>query len=110
MIVTDILGDAGAIEDITPGNTSTGIAATVYRQAIHGAVKLATGALVTCEDETANIAFDGTAVTAAAGTNYGHAFAAGESYVLRGINNVKNFRCIDRVASSASTIKVTPFF
>jgi hypothetical protein len=110
MIVTDILGDAGAPESISPGDTSTGITATIYRQTIHGAEKLATGALITAEDETMNITFDGTDPTALAGTNVGHAFSAGESYVLRGINNVKNFRCIDRVSAVTGTIKVTPFF
>lgn len=110
MIVTDILGDAGEPEAIAPGNTATGITATIYRQTINGVEKLATGALLTCEDETVNITFDGTAPTATAGTNVGHAFAAGESYVVRGINNVKGFQCIDRVASSLGTVKVTPFF
>jgi hypothetical protein len=110
MQVTDILGDAGAPETITPGDTATGITDTIYRQTIHGAEKLAIGALLTCEDETVNMTFDGTAPTAAAGTNVGHAFSAGESYVLRGTNNVKNWKCIDRVSLSAGSVKVTPFF
>lgn len=111
MIVTDILGDAGAVESIAPGDTATGISASNYATAnIHGVEKLATGALLTCEDQTVNITFDGTAPTAAAGTNVGHAFAAGESYVIRGIHNVKNFKCIDRVSGSTGTVKVTVFF
>lgn len=110
MIVTDLLGDAGTPETITPGDTATGISATIYNQTIHGVKKLAIGALLTCEDNTAKITFDGTAPTATAGTDVGHEFASGESYVIRGTENVKNFLCIDNVSGSASKIQVTPFF
>jgi hypothetical protein len=110
MQVTDILGDAGAPEAIAPGDTATGITETIRVQEIHGATKEAIGALLTCEDETVNITFDGTAPTALAGTNVGHAFSAGESYVVRGTHNVKNFQCIDRVSTATGTVKVTPFF
>lgn len=110
MIVTDILGDAGVGETLAPADTATGITATIYKQIIHGAEMSAIGALLTCEAETVNITFDGTAPTAAAGTNVGHAFSAGESYVIRSGPNVRNFKCIDRVSGSAGKVKVTPFF
>lgn len=106
-----MLGDAGEVDTIAPGDTATGITPSKYATTdIHGVKKLATGALLTCEDQTVNITFDGTAPTAAAGTNVGHAFAAGESYVIRGIHNVKNFQCIDRVSGTTGTVKVTLFF
>jgi hypothetical protein len=110
MIVTDILGDAGGYENIVPGNTATGITATLLNATIHEATKQAMGALLTCENETVNFTFDGTAPTAIAGTNVGHALAAGNSYVIRGIHNLRNFQCIDAVASSAGTVKVTILF
>ena len=109
-IVTDILGDAGTPETITPGNTATGISATIYQQEIHKATMSAIGALLTCENETVNITFDGTAPTATSGTNVGHKFSAGESYVIRSGPNVRNFQCIDAVAGAAGSVKVTPFF
>jgi hypothetical protein len=110
MIVTDILGDAGAIENITPGDTATGIASNKVVATIHGAEKQAIGALITCEDNTVHITFDGTAPTATAGTNVGHPLSAGDSYVIRSGPNVRNFQCIDAVSGSAGTVKVTVFF
>ncbi len=110
MIVTDILGDAGGIENIAPGDVVTGITSTLYQKVVHGVEMSAIGALITCEDETVHITFDGTPPTAAAGTNIGHALSAGDSYVLRSGPNVRNFQCIDAVSGSAGTIKVTVFF
>lgn len=110
MIVTDILGDAGTPEEIAPGDTATGISASIYQQVIHKATMSAIGALLTCEDETVNITFDGTDPTATIGTNIGHKFSAGESYVIRSGPNVRNFKCIDAVSGSNGTVKVTPFF
>jgi hypothetical protein len=111
MQVTDILGDAGATETLTPGDTVTGISASVYKLAsgfMEG--RQAIGALITCEGNSANITFDGTDPSAAAATNVGHSFDAGDSYVLRGVQNVLNFKCIDRASGSASKIKVTTYF
>jgi hypothetical protein len=108
--VRTITGDAGVPLTITPGDTATGIAATTYRQTIHGVVKLAIEALITCEDNTAKITFDGTTPTNEAGTDAGHEFAAGQSYQIKSIENIKNFLCVDNVSGSASKIKVTPFF
>lgn len=110
MIVTDILGDAGEGEIIAPGNTPTGISDTIYQQTVHKATMSAIGALLTCEAETVNITFDGTAPTATSGTNVGHKFSAGESYVIRSGPNVRNFQCIDAVSGANGIVKVTPFF
>lgn len=109
-IVTDILGDAGAYEAIAPADTATGIDPSNYQAVIHGVEKSAIGALLTCENETVNISFDGTDPTATSGTNVGHKFSAGESYVIRSGPNVRNFRCIDAVSGTTGTVKVTVFF
>jgi hypothetical protein len=110
MIVTDMLGDAGQYENITPGDVVTGITASLLNASIHGSTQQAIGALITCEDQTVHFTIDGTAPTAIAGTNVGHALAAGDSYVIRGISNLRNFKCIDAVSASAGTVKVTVFF
>ena len=110
MQVTDILGDAGAYEAITPGDTAAGIDKDNLNADVHGATKQAIGALITGEDETVNFTLHGTTPTAAAGTDVGHALAAGESYVIRGISNLRNFQCIDLVSGSAGTVKATIFF
>ena len=110
MQVTDILGDAGAYEAVAPADVATGITPTNLNASIYGATKQAIGALITGEGETVNFTLNGTAPTAAAGTNVGHALAAGESYVIRGISNLRNFKCIDRVSGSTGTVKATIFF
>lgn len=40
----------------------------------------------------------------------GQPMAAASSWLLRSINQIKNFRCVDYTAASASTIQVTFFF
>ena len=110
MQVTDILGDAGAYEAIAPGDTAARIDKANLNTEIHGAVQQAIGALITGEDETVNFTLHGTAPTAASGTDIGHALAAGESYVIRGISNLRNFQCIDLVSGFTGTVKVTVFF
>lgn len=109
MIVTDILGDAGAYENITPGDVVTGIDPDNYQAVVHKAKMSAIGALLTCVDETVNITFDGTDPTDTAG-GVGHPLAAGNSYVIRSGPNVRNFKCIDAVSGSTGTIQVTVFF
>jgi hypothetical protein len=110
MIVTDILGDGGGYENITPEDTATGIDPAQYQKVIHGVEMSAIGALLTCEDETVHITFHGTDPTAASGTNIGHPLAAGNSYVVRSGPNVRNFRCIDAVSGAKGTVKATVFF
>lgn len=110
MIVTDILGDAGGYEKIAPGNAATGIAPAQYQKIVHGVEMSAIGALLTCEGETVNITFDGTDPEALADDNIGHAFSAGESYLVRSGPNVRRFRCIDRVSGALGTVKATIFF
>lgn len=111
MLVREILGDAGATENITPGDTATGITAS-KRCPTSGLYKgmTAAGALITCESNSVNFTFDGTDPTAAAGTNVGHSLGDSDSIVIRGQTNVANFKCIDRVSGSAATVKVTTLF
>lgn len=111
MYVTDMIGDAGAYEAITPGDTATGLSAATLNPT-SGLYKgmTATGALITCEDDTVNFTIHGTAPTAKAGTNVGHALDAGQSMVIRGEGSLRNFKCIDRVSGSAGTVKVSVYF
>lgn len=111
MYVFDTPGDAGTMETITPGDTATGITKTI-RHPISGvgANTEATGALLSVEDNTINFSIDGTTPTNKAGTNVGHKMDANQSYVIRGVQAVKDFKCVDRVSSSAGVVKVTPFF
>lgn len=101
----------GAYEKITPGNSSTGITAAIL-QPTSGIFKgkHAVGALITVETNTVNVTLEGTAATAAAGTNAGHAMTDGQSKVLESPHECKSFRCIDRVSGSAGIVKVTTYF
>jgi len=110
MQVFDVQGDAGTPENITP-TSSTGITAAI-RHPTSGKYKgmTAKSALITCEAGDVHMTLDGTAPTALAGTNVGHVLYVGDSYVIRGQENVKNALFIDRVAATPGIIKVTPFF
>ena len=104
--VYDELGIADGYENITPGDTATGITAALQENA---AGQAARAALITVEDNDVHFTYDGTTVTNAAGTNKGHRLLSGESVVIRGKSNVKNFQCVDRVSGSAGIVKVTVF-
>jgi hypothetical protein len=62
--------------------------------------------------QTATVTFTvtGTTPTIAAGTDAGIQMTAGQSWVLKGINAIKKFRCINTVASSGAKIKYIVFF
>ena len=107
MYTLDVLGRPEKFESIVPGDTSTGISVGNLTSATN---QQACAALVTVEAQSINYSLHGTAPTAAAGTNVGHQLKAEETLILRGIDEVKNFRCIDRVSGSASTVKVTIYF
>jgi hypothetical protein len=76
---------------------------------------LATGltaqsALVTIETAAINFTIDGTTPTIAAGTNVGHTADSGSSFTLKGLNNIKNFQCINRVNASGAVVKYSISF
>jgi hypothetical protein len=100
-------GAPGAYEAITPGDTATSITPSKLTN-ISG--QQATGAIVTVEANTVNVAIDGGTATLASGTNYGHKMVAKDTIVLRSIEALKNFNCVDDVSSSAGIAKVTIFF
>ncbi len=105
MIVMDLIGAPGQSEIITPGDVSTGITPAKLRGPKGQQAK---AVLITVEDNTINYTLDGT--VAAAGSGAGHQGLAELNLVLRGIEAVTNFRCIDRVSLSVAIIKVTVFF
>ena len=106
--VIDIIGDAGTEEVITGDNTVKQIAAAVIAQTINGKAKIAIAALITCETFAVNMTFSGN--DPAIGSGVGHELAVGDSYMIRGSQNVKNWKCRNRVTDSNGIVKVTPFF
>jgi hypothetical protein len=67
-------------------------------------------ALITIESFAVNFTLDGTTPTVTAGTNYGHTMIAGQNYAVRGLQNIRNFKAINAVASSGAIIKYSLFF
>jgi len=106
--VTEIPGIPTGHETITP-SASTGITAGLILPTSGNYQFNAVAALITVENYAINFTLDGTAPTAAAGTNVGHVLYVGDSFLIRGAVAVNNFRCIDRVAGSASSVKITVF-
>lgn len=113
MTVTDILGDAGAQESITPGNAATGLTESKRVPTTGACANLtAKGALITVEDNAARFCLDGTTPTNANGSSAdtGTKIGAGDNIELRSQNNLNNFLIIDAVNGSASVIKVIYYF
>ena len=67
-------------------------------------------ALITVEIAAIKFALSGTVPTATAGTNYVHQMDAGQSYVIRGYNNIRKFKCINAVAGNGAIVKYSLFF
>lgn len=67
-------------------------------------------ALVTVETAALRFTMDGTTPTVAAGTGAGHLIEAGQSYVVRGVEAVRNFRCINNVNASGAVAHCSYFF
>ena len=67
-------------------------------------------ALIVAEGFAVNFTLCGSVPTVSAGTNYGTTISAGQSYVIRGYNNIRRFSCINSVASSGALLKTTLFY
>ena len=111
MITFEDLGECRAYESISPADTATGFTPSNYNKALtEGIMRVAKAVLIMVEDQTVTITLHGTDPTAAAGTNLGMKVGDSISYVIRGISNIKNFRCIDTVSGNLGTVKALFFF
>lgn len=72
----------------------------------------AVAALVACEDYACRFCIDGSVPTQSTSSEpeEGIYLASGSSYVISGTEAVKNFKCVDAVASSAANVQVVCFF
>lgn len=106
------VGESSTISDYTG---STRSAAVVFVTDLDGTSKYridsdfdfmpAKEALIDVETYAIRFRTDGVAPTA----TVGHYLAAGSSMVLKGMDNLRKFKCID-TASGASSVKITVFF
>lgn len=108
-VVFALDGEALVTGTITPTTSAGGFTTAVLNAAASNGLQCK-AALITVEVADINFTLDGTAPSAAAGTNVGHQMAASQSFIIRGWNNVRKFSCINRVASSGAIVKYTLFY
>ena len=70
--------------------------------------KMANAVLVVCEDYDCRFTMDGSKPSQT--NKVGQKLAAGQSYVVEGIEKIKNFKCIDETSGSTCSLKVVGFF
>jgi len=94
------------------GTTTSSIGFTTAKIALTtgDSYKEAKSALITVETASIRFTMDGTTPTVTEGTGAGHILDVGQSYVVRGVEAVRNFRCINAVASSGASVKSSYFF
>jgi hypothetical protein len=69
------------------------------------------GALITVESASIKFTLDGTTPTTTASlANNGHQADSGQSFVLKSVEEVRQFRAINAVASNGAVIKVTYYY
>ena len=104
-IVTEFLGEAGGWEKLSP-TASTGVTSSV-RVPTSGTHlgKQARAMLIAVEDNPIRFKLNGDAPTATDGIK----ISAGQNYTVIGVQNVRNFRCID-TAAGASAVHLIVFF
>ena len=98
-------GGAYAYEAITVSTTAIGITATVVDpgEATNASEGPAGTAFLTVETNSIRFTLDGTTPEAAVG----HLLAAGDSLIIRGLQNIRNLRMIR--ATADASVKVTVF-
>jgi hypothetical protein len=67
-------------------------------------------ALITVEIASIRFTLDGTIPTVSAGLGCGHIMDDGQSYVIRGMENIRRFQAINESADSGAAIAYTMFY
>lgn len=99
-------GEAKAYESIAT-TASIGFTSTYYS---YGNLPCK-AALITVETADIRFTLDGTTpVVTATGGGVGHLMVSGQSYVVRGWENIRQFRCINAVGSSGAVVRATFFY
>lgn len=100
---------------LTGASTATGTVSlddlALYEVVDHLAdIRQCTRAVLTCEIASVNFTIDGTTPTITTGTYQGHLLNAGDVLTLNSIDEIKNFKCINAVASNGAVLKATYSF
>ena len=111
--VFDMEGVAAQYETLTPTASTAFTAAKVCTTNTGGGSgqTCAKAALISVETGAIRFTLDGTVpvVTATAGGK-GHLMNVGDSYVVRGLENIQKFLCIQAVTATGGSVKVTYFY
>lgn len=103
-------GTPTATGETWTGSVTSGTVVTAQAPIIQNEAGDAKSALITVETATVNFTQDGTTPTVTSGTNFGHEITAGQSYVIRGHQNIYQFKAINSAANSGAVIKYSLFY
>lgn len=108
LLVNSVVGTFQA-ETLT-GTVSTGTVAI-----IQDLIPLITSvqpkaALITVKTAAIQFTLSGVTPTVTGGTNHGHQMDAGQSYVIRGYNNIRKFKCINAVNANGAIVEYSLLF
>jgi hypothetical protein len=72
--------------------------------------RIAQAALITVETAAIRFTMDGTTPVVTGGSVAGHKMDAGQSFVVRGTESIRNFRCINESASNGAVVFCSYYF
>lgn len=104
MVVFSMEGEAGNFETLSSITASTGCTNSLLKNSTGQPCKCL---YITVETADIRMTFDGTTPTTTATTAVGHLVTYGSNFIIKGWENIRNFRCINAVAASGSVVKVT---
>lgn len=99
-------GDCRTYEKLSSITASTGFTAAklLYKGRIAQAV------LITVETAAIRFTMDGTTPVVTGASEAGHKIDAGQSFVVRGHESIRNFRCINESASNGAKVFCSYYF
>lgn len=89
------------------GFTATELKVNVSTNKPYGTERTVTEVVVTVEVESIRYTTDGTTPTTTATTGIGHLAAAGDVIIIRGYENIANFKAINAVDANGAIIQAT---
>lgn len=98
-------GECGGYEKLSTITSSTGFtAAKVEPVTGWPRGRIAKAVLITVETASIRFTMDGTAAVVTGGSEAGSLMSDEQSYMVRGAKTVRNFRCINAVASNGAKV------
>jgi len=110
IFIQRLSGTPAAAGETWTGSKSTGTIVTIQAPMMLKSFQVPIAALITVETAGITFTLDRTTPTVSGGTNNGHQMTSGQSYVIVGLNNIQNFRCINTTASNGCVVKWSLFY